>query len=234
MNIDNQEIARYAASASHWWDRNGELRALHDINPLRVQYVLSKAGIKDKPLLDVGCGGGIVSEALAAAGARVTGIDMAVPALNVARMHARENSLEIDYREDTAENFVRTHAGRFDVVTCMELVEHVPEPASVIKACADLVKPGGHLFFTTVNRTWLARLLVIWVAEYVLGIVSKGTHTYDRFVRPEEMQRWGQAAGLRCEDISGMRYIPFVGYAALCKSTAMNYLMHFIKPDQSP
>jgi len=231
LNIDNLEIARYAATAAHWWDRKGELGALHDINPLRIEYVQSHADIKGKPVLDVGCGGGIVAEGLAAAGARVTGIDMAVPALNVARAHAQDHGLAIDYREATAENFARTHKAQFAVVTCMELVEHVPDPASVMQACADLVKPGGHLFFTTVNRTWLARLLVIWVAEYVLGIVGKGTHTYDRFVRPDEMQRWGEMAGLRCEDISGMRYIPFVGYAALCKNTAMNYLMHFIKKD---
>ena len=229
LNIDNKEIARYAAAASHWWDRNGALKALHDINPVRVQYVQAKADIVEKPLLDVGCGGGLLSEALAVAGARVTGIDMAVPALNVARAHARESGLQIEYRESTAENLARTHAGRFDVITCMELVEHVPEAASVIQACANLVRPGGHLFFATVNRTWLARLLVIWVAEYVLGIVSKGTHTYERFVRPSEMEKWGSTAGLRCEALSGLRYIPLGGYTALCKDTSMNYLMHFIK-----
>jgi 2-polyprenyl-6-hydroxyphenyl methylase/3-demethylubiquinone-9 3-methyltransferase len=229
LNIDNKEIARYAATAAHWWDRNGELKALHDINPVRMGYILSNAAIKGKPVLDVGCGGGIVSEALAASGAQVTGIDMAVPALKVARGHAQENGLEIDYREDTAENFARTHTGHFAAVTCMELVEHVPDPASIIAACADLVQPGGRLFFSTVNRTWIARLLVIWAAENMLGIVSKGTHTYARFVRPEEMKLWGQAAGLRCEDVSGLRYLPFGGYTALCKSTAMNYLMHFVK-----
>lgn len=232
INIDNKEIARYAATAAHWWDRNGELKALHDINPVRIGYILSGVDIKRKPVLDVGCGGGIVSESLARAGAQVTGIDMAVPALDAARAHARESGLQIEYRESTAENLARTHAGRFAVITGMELVEHVPEPASVIQACAELVQPGGHLFFATVNRTWLARLLVIWVAEYVLGIVSKGTHTYARFVQPEEMNRWGQAAGLCCEDISGLRYLPFGGYTALCESTAMNYLIHFTKKDK--
>jgi len=229
LNIDKNEIARYAATAAHWWDRNGELKALHDINPLRLQYVLDRADIEGKPVLDVGCGGGLVSEALAFAGAKVTGIDMAVPALRVARVHAKKSGFEIEYIESTAEDFAETHEEQFAVVTCMELVEHVPDPASIIKACAELTKPGGHLFFSTVNRTWLARLLVIWVAEYVLGIVSKGTHTYARFIRPEEMERWGQAAGLRLVDVAGMRYIPFGGYAALCKNTAMNYLMHFIK-----
>ena len=230
LNIDNLEIARYAAASTHWWDRKGQLKALHDINPLRIQYVLDRADIKGKPVLDVGCGGGIVSEALAAAGARVTGIDMAAPALAVARLHAKEMGLEIDYRETTAEGLAGEHDGRFAAVTCMELVEHVPDPASVVQACADLVRPGGHLFFATVNRTWLARVLVIWIAEYVLGIVGRGTHTYARFVRPAELKGWGRAAGLRCENVSGMRYLPFGGYAALCKNTALNYLMHFIKP----
>jgi 2-polyprenyl-6-hydroxyphenyl methylase/3-demethylubiquinone-9 3-methyltransferase len=229
LNIDNQEIARYAAASTHWWDRNGQLKALHDINPLRIQYVLDRADIQDKLVLDVGCGGGIVSEALAIAGARVTAVDMALPALEVARLHAQENGLDIDFREDTAEGFARENGGRFDVVTCMELVEHVPDPASVIQACAELLRPGGHLFLATVNRTWLARVLVIWIAEYVLGIVGKGTHTYARFVRPAELERWARAAGLHCDNVSGMRYLPFVGYAALCKSTAMNYLMHFTK-----
>lgn len=232
VNIDKNEIARYAATADHWWDRDGELKALHDINPVRLQYVLDRAEIKDQPVLDVGCGGGLVSEALAVAGAKVTGIDMAVPALNVAGEHAKESGLEIEYIESTAEDFAQTHRGQFAVVTCMELVEHVPDPASIISACADLVAPGGHVFFSTVNRTWLARILVIWVAEYVLGIVSKGTHTYARFIRPDEMERWGQSAGLRLADVAGMRYIPFGGYAALCKSTAMNYLMHFVKNDK--
>jgi len=229
INIDNKEIARYAATAAHWWDRDGELKALHDINPLRLRYVIDRADIKGKPVLDVGCGGGLVSEALASAGAQVTGIDMAVPALNVAREHAKESGYEIAYIESTAEDFAQNHREQFATVTCMELVEHVPDPASIISACADLVAPGGHVFFSTVNRTWLARLLVIWVAEYVLGIVSKGTHTYGRFVRPDEMASWGQAAGLQLVDVAGMSYIPFGGYAALCKSTAMNYLMHFVK-----
>lgn len=231
LNLDNKEIARYAAAASHWWNRNGEFKALHDINPVRVQYILTHVDVKGKPLLDVGCGGGLLSEALAGAGARVTGIDMAAPALNAARVHSQQSGLEIDYQESTAENFARTHSEHFDVVTCMELVEHVPDPASVLQACAELVQPGGHLFFATVNRTWLARLLVIWVSEYILGIVGKGTHTYERFVRPEEMRRWGESVGLRCADLSGLRYIPFGGYTALCKDTSMNYLMHFVKKE---
>jgi len=230
-NIDKNEIARYAATAAHWWDRDGELKALHDINPVRLQYILARAEIKGQPVLDVGCGGGLVSEALAVAGAKVTGIDMAVPALNVAGEHAKESGLKIEYIESTAEDYAQTHREQFAVVTCMELVEHVPDPASIISACAELTKSGGQVFISTINRTWLARLLAIWVAEYVLGIVSKGTHTYARFIRPEEMERWGQAAGLRLVDVAGMRYIPYIGYAALTKSTPMNYLMHFVKSD---
>jgi 2-polyprenyl-6-hydroxyphenyl methylase/3-demethylubiquinone-9 3-methyltransferase len=229
LNLDNNEIARYAAMADKWWDRQGAFKALHDINPVRVRYILDRVAVKGKTLLDVGCGGGLLSEALAAAGARVTGIDMAIPALKAARVHMKQSGLKIDYQEATAENFARTHCEHFDVVTCMELVEHVPEPASIVKACADLVRPGGHLFFATINRTWLARLLVIGISEYVLGIVGKGTHTYKRFVRPDEMDRWGKSAGLHLANLSGLRYLPFGGYAALCRNTAMNYLMHFIK-----
>ena len=228
-NVDHNEIARYAALADIWWDRKGAFKALHDINPVRMDYILARADIKAKPVLDVGCGGGLVSEALAAAGARVTGIDMAAPALRAARIHADHNGFKIDYQCATVENLARMRPGRFAVVTCMELVEHVPDPASVIQACAELVRPGGHLFFATVNRTWLARLLVIWMSEYVLGIVGRGTHTYRRFVRPEEMRRWGATAGLQMIDLTGLRYLPFGGYAALCKNTAMNYLMHFVK-----
>ena len=228
-NIDNQEIARYAAMADKWWERDGEFKALHDINPVRMNYILERADVKGKALLDVGCGGGLLSEALAATGARVTGIDMATPALNAARAHMKKSGLKIDYQEDTAENFARTHRGHFEVVTCMELVEHVPDPASILRACASLIKPGGHLFFATINRTWLARLLVIGISEYVLGIVGKGTHTYKRFVRPEEMEHWGRAAGLSLADLSGLRYLPFGGYAALGRNTSMNYLMHFTR-----
>ncbi len=229
LNLDNKEIARYAASAAYWWDRDGEFKALHDINPVRVAYILDRVDLMGRTLLDVGCGGGLLSESLAEVGARVTGIDMAVPALNAARTHMRQGGLSIDYRENTIENLARNRPGRYDVVTCMELVEHVPDPGSIISACAEAVRPGGHLFFATVNRTWLARLLVIWIAEYVLGIVRKGTHTYKRFVRPAELEQWGQAAGLELANLSGLRYIPVGGYAALCKDTSMNYLMHFTK-----
>jgi 2-polyprenyl-6-hydroxyphenyl methylase/3-demethylubiquinone-9 3-methyltransferase len=228
-NIDNQEIARFAALADLWWDPNGEFRALHEINPVRLAYVRDRAGLHDKRILDVGCGGGLLAEAMAAEGAKVTGIDMVGPTLAAAQKHALESGLSVDYRQTTAEEWAKNHGGSYDVVTCMELVEHIPDPAGLIQAMAHMVRPGGDIFFATLNRTWPARLLVIWLSEYVLNLVRKGTHTYHKFVQPRELARWGEQAGLEVRNLTGLRYLPFIGYAALCKSTAMNYLMHFAK-----
>jgi len=228
-NIDSEEIARFAAQAELWWDPMGEFKALHEINPIRLAYVRDRAGLHGKRTLDVGCGGGLLAEAMATKGARVTGIDMVGPALAAARRHARESGLSVDYQQSTAEAWARDHGDVYDVVTCMELVEHIPDPAGLIQALANMARPGGDIFFATVNRTWPARLLVIWLSEYVLGLVRKGTHTYHKFVQPRELARWGQQAGLAVRNLSGLRYLPFIGYAALCKSTAMNYLMHFRK-----
>ena len=226
-NIDAAEIARFSAMADIWWDRKGEFKALHDINPVRLAYVRDRAELNGKAVLDVGCGGGLLSEALAASGGRVTAIDMADASLEVARAHMQTSGLGIDYRRITAEALAETDPGRYDVVTCMELLEHVPSPASVIAACARLVRPGGDIFFATVNRTVLSWLLVIVAAEYVMGIVRKGTHEYRKLVRPRELKQWGEGAGLQLMDLSGLRYIPFGGHASLCRSTAMNYVMHF-------
>jgi 2-polyprenyl-6-hydroxyphenyl methylase/3-demethylubiquinone-9 3-methyltransferase len=230
-NIDASEIARFSAMADTWWDRNGEFKALHDINPVRLGYVRDRTenGLDGASVLDVGCGGGLLSEALAACGARVTGIDMAEASLAAARAHMVEKGLTIDYRRITAENLAGESPGRFDVVVCMELLEHVPRPASVITACSRLARSGGDLFFATVNRTWLSRLLVIGVSEYILGIVRKGTHAYGKLVTPEELRKWGADAGLDFVDLSGLCYLPFGGCASLCRNTAMNYLMHFKK-----
>lgn len=228
-NIDSAEIARFAAQADLWWDRRGEFRALHEINPVRLAYVHNRVGLQDKRVLDVGCGGGLLAEAMAAKGARVTGIDMVGPVLAVARDHALESGLSIEYRQGTAEAWAETHRNTYDVVTCMELVEHIPDPSGLIQVLAEMVRPGGDIFFATVNRTWLARLLVIWLSENILGLVRKGTHTYHKFVKPRELAHWGTRAGLEVRDISGLRYLPFVGYAALSRSTAMNYLVHFSK-----
>ena len=226
-NIDTEEVARFAAQADKWWDLTGEYKALHEINPVRLAFVKDRAGLAGRKVLDVGCGGGLLSEAMAAEGADVTGIDMAAPSLEVARRHAGENGLVIDYRQSSAEQWADRHPGRYDVVTCMELVEHVPDPGVLIDACARLVRSGGDLFVATVNRTALSRLLVIWLSEFVLGIVPKHTHTYGKFVRPEELIRWAEKAGMTLGHLSGVRYLPFIGYAALCKSTVMNYLVHF-------
>lgn len=228
-NIDADEISRFSAMADVWWDPAGELKALHDINPVRLAYVADRSPLDGKAVLDVGCGGGLLSEALADAGARVTAIDMADASLEVAKAHMRQRGLAIDYRRVTVEDLAVAEPGRFDVVTCMELLEHVPRPASILAACSRLVKPGGDVFFATVNRTFPAWLLVILASEYLLGIVRKGTHHYRKLVRPEELETWGRDAGLAAVDLSGLRYIPFVGYAALCRSTTMNYMMHFRK-----
>jgi 2-polyprenyl-6-hydroxyphenyl methylase/3-demethylubiquinone-9 3-methyltransferase len=233
-NIDSGEIARFSAMADIWWDRNGEFKALHDINPVRLAYIRERAELGGKTVLDVGCGGGLLSEALAAAGARVTGIDMADAALAVARSHMQKSGLGIDYRRITAEALAEQAPAGYDVVVCMELLEHVPRPASIVAACARLTKPGGDLFFATVNRTWLSRLLVIMAAEYILGIVRKGTHEYGKLVRPEELKQWALNDGLRFRDLTGLRYNPFSGHAARCRSTRMNYLMHFNQSADRP
>jgi 2-polyprenyl-6-hydroxyphenyl methylase/3-demethylubiquinone-9 3-methyltransferase len=233
-NIDSEEITRFTTQADLWWDPKGEFKALHEINPVRLAYVRDRAGLHGKRILDVGCGGGLLAEAMAAKGARVIGIDMVEPALAVARKHALESGLSVEYRQSTAEAWARDHGNAYDVVTCMELVEHIPDPAGLIQALANMVRPGGDIFFATVNRTWPARLLVIWLSEYVLGLVRKGTHTYHKFVQPKELARWGKQAGLEVRHLSGLRYLPFIRYAALCKSTAMNYLMHFRKQLRNP
>jgi 2-polyprenyl-6-hydroxyphenyl methylase/3-demethylubiquinone-9 3-methyltransferase len=225
-NIDGDEIARFAAQADAWWDLEGAYKALHEINPVRLAYVQDHVGLFGKKVIDIGCGGGLLSEAMAAAGAKVTAIDMAAPSLTVAKAHARQKGLTVGYRQSTAEAWANQYPGRYDVVTCMELVEHVPDPRLLVHACGKLLRPGGDLIFSSVNRTWLSRMLVIWMSEYVLGIVAKGTHTYDKFVQPRQLVQWGKEAALSVQDISGLRYLPFIGYAALCKSTAMNYLVH--------
>ena len=227
INLDQDEIDRFTSQSGKWWDLKGEFKALHQINPVRLAYIRCRADLKGKQVLDVGCGGGLLSEALAGDGAVVTGIDMAAEALAVAQDHAAGKPLSLTYCQSTAEAWAEAHTAAYDAVICMELVEHVPDPASLIAACARLVRPGGDLFFSTVNRSWLARLLVIWFSENFLGIIARGTHQYRRFVRPGELARYARQAGLQQKDLSGIRYLPFIGYARLCKDTRMNYLMHF-------
>lgn len=229
-NVDAGEVARFSRQAARWWDKKGPLAVLHDINPLRVGYIRKRSGIKGKTILDAGCGGGILSEALAGAGARVTGIDISGEALAAARRHARASGLAVDYLQATPETLAAQRPNRFDVVACMELLEHVPDPVPVVQACAALAKPGGDVFFSTISRTPLAYLLVILAAERVLGLAEKGTHSYERFIRPGELVKWADACGLVLSDCSGLAYLPFVRKARLTRGTRMNYLMHLKKP----
>jgi 2-polyprenyl-6-hydroxyphenyl methylase/3-demethylubiquinone-9 3-methyltransferase len=228
-NVDPREVAKFAAMADLWWQAEGEFKALHDINPVRLAYVAGRAGCVGRRVLDVGCGGGLLAEAMARKGAVVTGIDMVAAALVVARRHAADAGVCVDYREGSAEQWAERHPAAYDLVTCMELVEHVPDPAGLVDACARLVRAGGDIFFATVNRTPLAGLLVILAAEYLLRIVPKGTHTYAKFVRPRELIDWGAKAGLTLGGLSGLRYVPFMGHARLCRSVGMNYMVHFKK-----
>ena len=230
-NIDTDELERFERAAAHWWDTAGEYGALHDINPVRVAYVdRCSRGLNGRRVLDVACGGGIVSEAMAAMGARVTGIDMGETAIAVARRHSQAAGLDIQYRQTTVESFAAAIERPFDVVTCLELLEHVPRPASVISACAQCVRPGGHVVVATLNRTVRSWFLAIVMAEYVLGIVRRGTHTWKRFLRPAEVARMAAAGGLEVVEVAGLRYIPFLRHSSRCRSTAVNYMMHLRKP----
>lgn len=231
QNIDAAEVARFEALASRWWDRNGAMKALHDINPLRANYIDERAKVAGKSLLDVGCGGGILTEAMAQRGARASGLDAGAEPINVAKLHLLESNLEIDYHNLTAEEFATEKGASFDVITCMEMLEHVPDPQSVIQACADLCKPGGHLFFSTINRNPKAFGLMIVGAEYVMNMVPKGTHHYDKFIRPSELSRWLRAAGLELQNICGMEYNPITKRYRLSDNTDVNYMLHVRKPN---
>jgi 2-polyprenyl-6-hydroxyphenyl methylase/3-demethylubiquinone-9 3-methyltransferase len=228
-NIDPVEIARFDDHAVDWWDRTGPLKALHDINPIRLQYIENRIGIAGKSFLDVGCGGGILSESLARSGGYVTGIDMTDSALNAARDHIKQTGEKVTYRRITVEALLEEVQNRYDNITCMELLEHVPRPSSVLSAGAQLLKPGGNMFIATVNRTWTAYLLVILAAERLLSVVRKGTHTYENLVRPDEIVDWATDAGLRMMDLSGFFYNPFTGNTRLTSFKKMNYLMHLRK-----
>ncbi len=228
-NLDPEEIAKFASLAPIWWDRNGAFKALHDINGLRVGYINGRAPLAGRSVLDLGCGGGILAEAMAALGASVTGIDAAEAPLAVARLHLQTSGVAVDYRLATAEQFAQEASGRFDVVACMELLEHVPDPASIVAASARLVKPGGDVFFATLNRNPKSFLFAIVGAEYVLRLVKRGTHSYRRFVKPSELKGWSQAGGLELQDLSGLHYNPFTRTYKLGGNAHVNYLMHFRK-----
>ncbi len=231
QNTDPAELAKFSELASQWWDPNGKFRPLHDINPLRLELIdKTVGGLKGKVAIDIGCGGGLVSEGMAKMGAKVTAVDMAGKALSVAKLHAFESGVEIDYREATAEEMAAKAPGAFDVVTCLEMLEHVPDPRAVVAACATLVKPGGHLFFSTISRTPKAYVFAVLGAEYVLNLLPKGTHEYSKFLKPSELIGFAETAGLTLTDLRGMDYNPFTHVAKWQPDTQVNYIVSCVKP----
>jgi len=220
-NVDPLELEKFGALAHRWWDPEGEFRPLHDINPLRLEWIASHAALEGAKVLDVGCGGGILTEAMARRGAQVTGIDLSEKALRVAELHLNESGLKVTYQKASVEDC----AGEFDIVTCMELLEHVPDPASMVSACARLVRPGGRVFFSTINRNPKSYLLAVVGAEYVLGLLPKGTHDYMRFIKPSELSRSTRAAGLRTLEVIGMTYNPITRRYRLGADCDVNYLV---------
>ncbi len=226
-NVDPQEVAKFEAMSTRWWDKEGEFKPLHDLNPARLTYIKQRAhGLEGKKVLDVGCGGGILSESMAHEGADVTGIDMGDANLTIARMHLYESGEKVEYRKITIEELAQEQPGAFDVVTCLEMLEHVPDPGSIIQACKTLVKPEGDVFFSTVNRNAKSYAMAILGAEYVLKLLPKGTHDYKKFIRPSELDQWIRDAGLKTQHISGMTYNPFTGHCTLSDDTDINYLVH--------
>jgi len=225
-NHDPAEIARFDAMAQRWWDPQGEFRPLHVLNPVRLDYVDAGAALAGKRVLDVGCGGGLLSEAMAARGAEVTGIDLAPLTIEVAELHALESGVPVRYLRESAETHAMHRAGYYDIVTCMEMLEHVPEPAGVLRALHALVAPGGHIFVATLNRNLKSYLLAIVGAEYVLNLLERGTHTYERFIKPSELAGWARAAALDVQDVTGVAYDPLRNHARLAANVDVNYMMH--------
>jgi len=230
-NADPAELAKFSELAHRWWDPLSEFKPLHELNPLRLKWIEGIAPLEGIDVLDVGCGGGILAESMANHGARVKGIDLSEKALNVARFHLLESGVQVDYELCPAEELAAREPGRFDVVTCMEMLEHVPDPASTVGACATLARPGANVFFSTINRNPKAYLLAIIGAEYVLNLLPKGTHDYAKFIRPSELSRYCRNAGLELRSIIGMSYNPLTKVYSLGDNTDVNYLVHAVKPD---
>lgn len=230
-NVDPQEIAKFEALASRWWDRNSEFRPLHDINPLRANYIDKHSPVVGKKLVDVGCGGGILAEAMAQRGAQVTGIDMGEAPLSVAKLHGLESGVEVDYRQTTAEQLAASEAEQYDIVCCLEMLEHVPDPGAVIAACAELAKPGGSLYFSTINRNPKAFVFAIVGAEHILQLLPAGTHEYAKFIKPSEMASWIRDAGLSQEGMTGLTYNPLTKHYRLNeRDVSVNYMVRAVKP----
>jgi 2-polyprenyl-6-hydroxyphenyl methylase/3-demethylubiquinone-9 3-methyltransferase len=229
-NVDHAEIAKFEALASRWWDPASEFKPLHDINPLRLDFIDERTSLSGKQVLDVGCGGGILSESMAARGAQVTGIDMGEAPLAVARLHLKESGEQVDYQRIPVEQLAAQQPASFDVVTCLEMLEHVPDPASVIDACMRLVKPGGHVFFSTINRNPKAWLMAIVGAEYILRLLPRGTHEYRKLIKPSELGQWARHAGLDVQELTGMHYNPLTQHYSLGPGVDVNYLVHTTRP----
>ena len=231
INVDPNEVAKFEQLASRWWDRNSEFKPLHDINPLRANWIDKLAPVAEQKVLDVGCGGGILCEAMAQRGAEVTGIDMGEAPLAVGKLHKFESGVEVDYQKSTAEDFAQSHPEQFDIVTCLEMLEHVPDPGSVVRACAAMTKPGGTLFFSTINRNPKAYLLAIIGVEYVLRMLPKGTHEYGKFIRPAELGQWIREAGLELDQMTGLTYNPITKTYRLTETDVdVNYMICARKP----
>ena len=231
VNADPAELEKFSQLAHRWWDPQGEFRPLHEINPLRLQWIAERAPLEGSAALDVGCGGGILAESLARRGARVTGIDLAEKPLKVAQLHLLESRLEVRYELASAEDYAARHAGGFDLLTCMEMLEHVPDPASAVAACARLLRPGGRAIFSTINRNPKSYLFAVIGAEYLLKLLPKGTHDYARFIRPSELAQWCRAAGLRPLEMTGMQYNPLTRRYRLGPDCDVNYLLSCAKDD---
>lgn len=229
LNFDPQEIAKFEELASRWWDPDSEFKPLHEINPLRLEYIDRRSSLQGKKVVDVGCGGGILAESMALRGANVLGIDMGKAPLSVAQLHKLETGAELEYQQITAEELAEQEAGQYDVVTCMEMLEHVPDPASVIAACCKLVKPGGHVFFSTINRNPKSYMFAIVGAEYILRMLPKGTHDYSKFIKPSELESWARNADLHLRELTGMSYNLLSKKYSLGHDVDVNYLMHFQK-----
>jgi 2-polyprenyl-6-hydroxyphenyl methylase/3-demethylubiquinone-9 3-methyltransferase len=226
QNVDPAEIDKFGELASRWWDPNSEFRPLHQINPLRLAYIEQHGKVAGKKVIDVGCGGGILAEAMAARGAEVTGIDLGEKALAVARLHALDSEQEIDYQLISAEEMAETQTGLYDVVTCLEMLEHVPDPASIVAACATMVKPGGRVYFSTLNRNPKAYMMAVVGAEYVLNLLPRGTHQYEKFIKPSELNTWAEVAGLTMHELIGLRYNPLFKSYKLAPGIDVNYLAY--------
>lgn len=230
-NVDELEIKKFEALASRWWDPNSEFRPLHEINPLRVNFISQQINLAEKNVLDIGCGGGILAEAMVNHGAKVTAIDLAEASLAVARLHQLESKLDIDYQNISAEDLAEKSPQKYDVITCLEMLEHVPDPASIVAACFKMIKPGGLVFFSTINRNPKSYVFAILGAEYILNLLPKGTHEYSKFIRPSELAGWCRDSGLQLQQQIGMGYNPLTKNYYLQKNLDVNYLAHYLRPE---